>query len=175
MRGQAIDVEALLAAHPQLSEEQRHKVRKLARAAGVLGHAPLEMVAPAAALPFERIAAYRLLAVLGEGGMGMVYLAEHEFLKRRVALKLVRPELRLSQTTRQRFQREALAVARLKHPHIVTVHDAGEERGIAYLAMELVEGQGLDERLAQLRQRGGRMPVREAVQMASDIDRKSVV
>ena len=169
MRGQAIDVEALLAQHPQLSEEQRSKVRKLVRAAGIVGNDSAHVGSTAATLPFERIAAYRLLAVLGEGGMGMVYLAEHEFLKRRVALKLVRPELRLSQTTRERFQREALAVARLKHPHIVTVHDAGEERGIAYLAMELVEGQGLDERLAQLRQGGGRMPVREAVQMASDI------
>lgn len=96
----------------------------------------------------ERIGAYRLIRKLGEGGMGFVFLAEHEFLKRLVALKLIRPELHLSLTAKQRFQREALAIARLQHDNIVTIYDAGEVQGTVFLAMELIEGQSLDERMA---------------------------
>lgn len=169
MRGEAVDVEAIVAARPDLPEELRAKLRKLVRVAGSFGkEAPQQAFAPAS-LPFEKLGQYKLLQPLGEGGMGMVYLAEHEFLRRRVALKIVRPELRLSETTRQRFQREALAVARLKHEHIVAVHDAGEERGIAYLAMELVDGEGLDETLARLRGADARMEPRSAARLGREI------
>ncbi|MFM7281629.1 MAG: serine/threonine-protein kinase [Planctomycetia bacterium] len=115
----------------------------------------------------ERIGSYRLIRKLGEGGMGVVFLAEHEFLKRHVALKLIRPELHLSQTTKQRFQREAFAIARLQHESIVTIHDAGEVQGTVYLAMELIEGQSLDERLAA----SEAIPVQEALRIVRDIAR----
>lgn len=115
----------------------------------------------------ERIGAYRLIRKLGEGGMGFVFLAEHEFLKRLVALKLIRPELHLSLTAKQRLQREALAIARLQHDNIVTIHDAGEVQGTVFLAMELIEGQSLDERLSQ----SGPVPQEEAVRIVRDIAR----
>ena len=142
LRGERVDLAGLRDEHPDFPDELLAKLEKMQRVARG-GDAP-----PQPAL--ESVGPYKLIEPLGEGGMGMVYLAEHQFLRRRVALKLVRPELRHSTTTRARFEREALAVARLKHPHIVAVHDAGEERGLAYLAMELVDGAGLDEELSRL-------------------------
>jgi tRNA A-37 threonylcarbamoyl transferase component Bud32 len=108
---------------------------------------------------------------MGEGGMGMVYLAEHRFLKRRVALKIIRPELAFSPSTRQRFQREAMSVAKLRHENIVSVYDAGEHAGVAYLAMELVEGRGLDEVLETEQRAGARMSPIEAARHARGIAR----
>mgnify|MGYP002623892051 FL=1 len=99
-------------------------------------------------LPFERLGDFRLLQPLDAGGMGAVFLAEQESLGRVVALKLIRPELQASREAARRFEREAQAVARLRHPHIVTVHGAGTEKGVAYLAMELVQGRRLDDVLA---------------------------
>ena len=99
------------------------------------------------ACPFERIANYRLLAALGAGGMGAVYLAEQEPLGRRVALKIVRPELQASSSVQKRFEREARAIARLRHPGIVNVHEFGSEGELTYIAMEYVEGRALDEHL----------------------------
>ena len=123
MRGEAVDLAALRAAHPDFPSEWLARLEKMQRTmAGGGGSA--ERSAP------ETIGPYRVLETLGEGGMGMVYLAEHPYLQRRVALKVVRPELRYSGTTRARFEREALAVARLKPPHIVTGPDAGEARGV---------------------------------------------
>ncbi|HVS09464.1 MAG TPA: bifunctional serine/threonine-protein kinase/formylglycine-generating enzyme family protein [Planctomycetota bacterium] len=99
----------------------------------------------AGSLPFERLGEFRLVRRLGGGGMGLVFEAEQESLGRRVALKLVRPELQGSAVAAERFHREALAIASLRHPGIVGVFAAGEERGVRYLAMELVEGSSLDE------------------------------
>lgn len=162
MRGEAVDLAALRAAHPDFPSEWLARLEKMQRTmAG--GDRPVERSAP------ETIGPYRVLETLGEGGMGMVYLAEHPYLQRRVALKVVRPELRYSGTTRARFEREALAVARLKHPHIVTVHDAGEDRGVAYLAMELVEGRGLDEELERLRTSGTRMEPRTVARLGIEM------
>jgi eukaryotic-like serine/threonine-protein kinase len=83
---------------------------------------------------------YLVLERLGAGGMGVVYSAYDPTLDRRVALKLLHGE-RLQRTSeRDRFRREALALARLAHPNVVTVHDAGEAAGEMYLAAELVDG-----------------------------------
>jgi tRNA A-37 threonylcarbamoyl transferase component Bud32 len=96
-----------------------------------------------------RIGGYELVGELGQGGMGTVFLAEQASLQRRVALKVLRPELVLSPHARERFRREALAVAKLRHPNIVTVFDTGEERGTTYLVMEYVPGRGLDDLLRE--------------------------
>ena len=93
----------------------------------------------------ERFGDYELLEPIGRGGMGSVYKARHIPLNRLVALKLIRQDRSKSHTERQRFLREAEAVARLQHPHIVVLYEAGEEAGQPYLAMEFVTGKTLAE------------------------------
>ena len=92
---------------------------------------------------------FRLLRRLGRGGMSEVYLAEQTQLKRHVAIKVLRPELMLDESLRQRFQKEALAVAGLNHPNIVQVYTVGEADGRFYIAQEYVNGQNLREYLTR--------------------------
>ena len=91
------------------------------------------------ARPEGEIPDFRILSLLGEGGMGRVWLAEQVSLRRRVALKVVRPDL-VNEKTLALFSREARAGGRLSHPGIVTVFGYGESNGAAWLALELVEG-----------------------------------
>src|SRR5436190_7471164 len=86
---------------------------------------------------------YRIVEQLGKGGMGEVYLAEDLKLGRRVALKVLPRELASDDTWRQRFEREARAVAALNHPNIVTIHSVEEVDGVAFFTLELVDGQTL--------------------------------
>jgi streptogramin lyase/tRNA A-37 threonylcarbamoyl transferase component Bud32 len=88
----------------------------------------------------SELAGYRIESVIGRGGMGVVYLAEHLRLKRKVALKVLAPELAADERFRERFVQESELAASLDHPNIVTVHDAGEADGLLYIAMRLVEG-----------------------------------
>jgi eukaryotic-like serine/threonine-protein kinase len=88
---------------------------------------------------------YVLLAPLGAGGMGRVFQAYHRPMKRKVALKLLAPDLLRSPDARLRFQREVEAVARLSHAHIVAAHDAGEAAGRHFLVMEFVDGSNLSD------------------------------
>lgn len=78
----------------------------------------------------SEIAGYRIESVIGRGGMGVVYLAEHLRLKRRVALKVLAPELAGDERFRERFVQESELAASLDHPNIVTVYDAGEADGL---------------------------------------------
>jgi serine/threonine-protein kinase len=95
------------------------------------------------------LADFRILRLLGQGGMGQVYLAEQISLKRQVALKILRPELASSPEALQRFEREATSAARANHPNIVQVHAFGVADGLAYIAMEYVEGRNLRQYLAR--------------------------
>ena len=90
---------------------------------------------------------YRLLELLGKGGMGEVYLAEDTKLQRRVALKTLSPELAKDHDRVQRFEREARAAAALNHPNIVTIHSVETDGDIAFLTLELVEGHTLADTL----------------------------
>ncbi|HEV3447680.1 MAG TPA: protein kinase [Gemmataceae bacterium] len=101
---------------------------------------------------------YRLLELLGVGGMGAVYKAEHLLMRRLVALKVVNPELVPRPATVERFQREARAAAQLVHPNIVTAFDAEQAGDAHYLVMEHVEGLSLARLVAER----GPLPVREA-------------
>jgi hypothetical protein len=93
----------------------------------------------------ERIGKYKIVGELGRGTMGEVYKAHDPVLNRFVALKTLPARLGPDNETLQRFQREAQAAALLNHPNIVTVHDFGEENGLLYMAMELLEGIDLRE------------------------------
>ena len=95
------------------------------------------------------IADYRVERSLGQGGMGQVYLAEQISLKRPVALKVLRPELAANAESVQRFEAEAKAAARASHPHIVQVYGFGVFEGLAYIAMEYVDGRNLKEHIAR--------------------------
>jgi len=90
------------------------------------------------------VESYRILKPLGAGGMGVVFEAEDTTLRRRVALKVMKPELAASPASRERFLREAQAAARVRHDHIVTIYQAGEGGGVVFLAMEYLHGETLD-------------------------------
>lgn len=88
---------------------------------------------------------YRVLALLGRGGMGEVYVAEDLRLRRKVALKVLPPAMAADPERRRRFEREAQAIAALNHPGIVTIYSVEHEQGVTFLTMELVEGTTLGE------------------------------
>ncbi|MCA9071034.1 MAG: serine/threonine protein kinase, partial [Planctomycetaceae bacterium] len=88
---------------------------------------------------------FRLLRLLGRGGMADVYLADQTSLNRKVALKILRPELKANGVFLKRFEREARAAASLSHPNIVQVFLVGEEDGLHFIAQEYVKGLNLRE------------------------------
>lgn len=90
---------------------------------------------------------YRLEKQLGAGGMGAVFLAEDVKLQRKVALKVMKPEVAVRKTSRERFLREARAAARIEHAHIIPILTIGEEDGIPFIAMPFLKGEPLDARL----------------------------
>jgi len=94
-------------------------------------------------VPGSTFAGYRLEALRGRGGMGVVYRATDLSLERPVALKLIAPEFVLSDDFRKRFLRESRLAAALDHPNVVPIYDAGEAEGQLYLAMRYVEGEDL--------------------------------
>jgi serine/threonine-protein kinase len=102
--------------------------------------------------------AYTIEGEIGRGGMGVVYRARDERLQRRVAIKVLPPELAFQQDIRQRFTREAQTAARLSHPHIVPIHTVGEGQGLVYFVMGYVDGESVAARI----RRRGRLPVEEA-------------
>lgn len=122
-------------------------------------------------LPFERLGEFRLIRRLGEGGMGVVYLAEQESLGRQVALKVIRPERVGTLEAEARFGREIEAASELRHPSIVTVYGSGEEQGVRYFAMELVPGKGLDVLLREASSREEKIPVPKTLGWIKDIAR----
>jgi len=102
---------------------------------------------------------YRVLSLIGEGGMGRVYLAEHVHMGRKSAVKVLSPALAFSAEASSRFHREAANASRINHPHVAAIYDFGEaSEGVMYLAMEYVEG----ETLTELLQREGRLDVARA-------------
>jgi len=107
---------------------------------------------------------YRIERVLGEGGMATVYLAEDLKHRRKVAVKVMRPELAATLGA-DRFLREVEIAAKLTHPHILPVHDSGETGGLLYYVMPYVDGESLRDRLHRERQ----LPVDEALHLAREM------
>jgi len=100
---------------------------------------------------------YTVEGEIGRGGMGVVYVARDLKLKRRVAIKVLPPELAYRSEIRARFTREAQTSARLSHPHIVPIHAVGEADGLVYFVMGFVDGEPLGARL----KRRGKLPIEE--------------
>jgi serine/threonine protein kinase/phage FluMu protein Com len=111
-----------------------------------------------------RLGPYRVLKILGSGGMGMVFMAEDSGLKRIVALKVMLPTLAANEASRKRFVHEAQAAASIEHEHIVTIHQVGEDRGIPFIAMQYLKGESLDQRL----KRQGRLPLKQVVRIGRE-------
>ncbi|HEV7553927.1 MAG TPA: protein kinase [Kofleriaceae bacterium] len=113
-------------------------------AAGTEPHSDPHIGGEPAMIGREIVGRYRILAKLGEGGMGTVYRAEQISLKRTVALKLLRPELSANPMLLARFNAEAAAVGKLSHPNTVAIYDFGQDTdGSLFIAMELIEGRSL--------------------------------
>ena len=98
-------------------------------------------------MQYEKLGRYRIVAELGRGAMGAVYRAVDPLIEREVAIKTLLDDLpaEILNEVRERFLREARSAGRLNHPNIVTIFDVGEDRGIAYIAMELLEGRSLQQ------------------------------
>src|SRR5689334_334087 len=107
---------------------------------------------------------YRIERELGAGGMATVYLAEDLKHDRRVAIKVLRPEL-AAVIGAERFLREIKTIATLQHPHILGLIDSGQVNGTAYYVMPFVEGESLRDRLTRERQ----LPISDAVRLAGEI------
>ncbi len=117
----------------------------------------------------RRLGNYEILSPIGAGGMGEVYKARDTRFGRTVAIKVLPEAVASDPARRERFEREARAISRLNHPHICTLHDIGEDEGVAYLVMEYIEGETLAERL-----RKGPLPLQAVLcygsQMADALD-----
>ena len=126
---------------------------------------PVSNVAGALLAPGTTVAGYRVEALIGRGGMGAVYRAAEEGLGRKVALKVIAPELAQDERFRERFLRESRIAASLDHPHIVPIYRAGEEDAVLFLAMRYVEGYDLAKLVAE----NGALEPKRTVELLSQI------
>jgi eukaryotic-like serine/threonine-protein kinase len=155
--GEQPSVEAYAEIHPDLSREIRSlfpvlRLLEQSKASGSSDErAERGTQAPMAGLVPDHLGGYRLIHELGRGGMGTVFEAWQESLGRRVAIKVLPTSMLQDDRGRQRFLREAKAIARLHHPHIASIHEVGEEAGVLYYVMDLVDGTSLDQLVTQER------------------------
>ena len=111
-----------------------------------------------------QLGSYKILSLLGEGGMGKVYRAQDTKLEREVAVKALPPEFSREPQRLARFEREAKLLASLNHPNIAAIYGLEEAEGVRFLSLELVEGETLAERVAK-----GPLPVEEALEVCRQI------
>ena len=121
---------------------------------------PMQELHPGVALAEK----YRIIEVLGRGGMGIVYKAEDMKLKRNVALKFLPPELIQNEEAKERFVIEAQSAAALSHPNICTIHEINEEEERSFIAMEYVEGKSLAEKIEE-----GPLEIEEALDISVQV------
>ena len=123
----------------------------------------------AAALVGKRVSHYRVLGVLGGGGMGLLYWAEDIKLGRAVVLKFLPEELAGDRVALERFEREARAMSALDHPNICAVHEFGEHQGRPFIVMPLLEGRTLRDRISAARQKNETLAAKELVDIGVQI------
>jgi serine/threonine-protein kinase len=156
--------------YPDLLPEVRVRWRQMCRVreeldalfpAGAYGGLP---TLPPEELPLPAVPGYEVEAVLGHGGMGVVFQARHLCLGRTVALKMALAGAYASPSERERFRREAEVMAGLRHPNVVQVYDVGDADGRPYFTMEFVEGGSLAHKLT-----GTPQPARQAAQLVATL------
>ncbi len=148
-------------AEPQPPADPRRQAETLALAKPP----PLPTLPPTTAPALPAIPGFTLLRVLGEGGMGVVYLAHRDADGREVALKTIRPALAPTEDTVSRFLREAEVLRRLQHPYIVAFQEQGAAGGLLYLAMDYIPGTDA----ANLLQQKGPLPIGRAVRLTCQL------
>jgi serine/threonine protein kinase len=141
------EVESLLAAHANAGTFLQSPAVEVAAREIVAD----EVTSPAPQLIGRELANYRIVSLLGKGGMGEVYLAVDKRLHRKVALKLLTPQFTNDADRVRRFDREARAISSLNHPNIVTIFDIGQAGGLWFMATEFIEGRTLRQVLAESR------------------------
>ena len=148
--GEQVSIEELATRYPDIADD----IRRTFPAMEIVGQTNPRAISDEVFHPpvNKQLGDFRILHELGRGGMGVVYEAEQLSVGRRVALKVLPFAPLADARSLQRFRNEVRAAATLDHPHIVTVYSVGEERGIHYFAMHLVQGNSLAEVLSDLRQ-----------------------
>jgi eukaryotic-like serine/threonine-protein kinase len=160
-RGERPSLQEYVDRLPEMAEEIREMFPAMVEVERADGDVRGEMVPPSPpAFPHGgQIGDYRILREVGRGGMGVVYEAEQVSLGRRVALKVLPGHVTGDRQALERFRREAKSAARLHHTNIVPVFEVGRDRDVSFYAMQLIQGQGLDqvfEELRRLRVPGGK-------------------
>ena len=143
------EVESLIAAHGQTGGF--FEPAPSALAADLLGEDPGESMLG------RMIGHYKILSLLGVGGMGEVYQAQDTRLGRQIALKLLPAQFTQDKERLQRFEREAHAASALNHPNILTIHEIGQADGTTFIATEFIDGQTLRQQMAGKRMKLGEM------------------
>jgi serine/threonine protein kinase/WD40 repeat protein len=154
-RGERPSVSEFLNRAPEHADE----IRELFPALVLMekaGPVSAPVIRPSRCPPLERLGEFRIIREVGRGGMGIVYEAEQEALGRQVALKVLSASAAGDGHCLLRFRREARAAARLHHTNIVPVFDIGERDGVHFYAMQLIQGQGLDDVIKELRRLRGK-------------------
>ena len=141
-------------------ETLAHEAESIEDVAGADGFAP-----PQEPDEIGRLAGYRVLKLLGVGGMGKVYMAEDAQLRRRVALKVMSATLARNPKARRRFVQEARLAAAIDHDHIVHIYQVGEDRGVPFLAMQLLSGVSLEDLL----KRQGGLKVKQILRISAQV------
>jgi serine/threonine protein kinase len=150
------EVESLLAAHEQAANFIEKPALEVAARHLVQAEHP--------SLIGRSFAQYEIISLLGQGGMGEVYLAQDLRLGRKVALKLLPAQFTRDSDRVGRFQRESRAATALNHPNIITIYDMGQEQGIHFIASEFIEGDTLRQKLNRRK-----LPVKEAIEIAIQV------
>jgi serine/threonine protein kinase len=170
LQGRNPDIEEVIRSHPELEQQIRQRIRSLQEVDGLFASLVQDANGPAAPaleddLIGRRLGDFEILGLVGRGGMGAVFLARQISLGREVALKVIADVAGRHSKNLERFRREATVLAQLSHPHIVPIHDAGQEGPYGWFAMEYVRGVSLDAII---------MAVRHAnpAQKASDVLRE---
>jgi serine/threonine protein kinase/WD40 repeat protein/tetratricopeptide (TPR) repeat protein len=151
-RGERPSLQEYVDRLPEMADEIREMFPALVEVEQAEGDARGDGSPPPCDVPhLGQIGDYRIVREIGRGGMGVVFEAEQISLGRRVALKVLPAHVVGDRKTQERFRREAKAAARLHHTNIVPVFDVGRDRDVSFYAMQLIQGQGLEQVIGELR------------------------